>query len=419
MRPQKFRTAVFAVLLFVVGGANAAVEDDWEAGKAAFAAGDYESALLFFRTAQDEGLDSPAVHYNMAVTQFRLGRYAEAGQTFQLIARRFPRMRALAEYNLGLVAQRQGQRDQAIVHFRQAYTLSGDDAKLRALAATQLPSSEEEFRETPGWSGVVGLRGGNDDNVALRDETGLPAGTTAESPIIDGFLSVSGPVTAGGRLNAEAGAYFVRYADADAFNQSELRGGLAYEWHLSGWRAELGALVSTSRLGGDAFDRKAGFRGRLVRQLTPATVVDLRYQYDDIADANPIYAGIDGSRQRLDLRYRWKLDKHRIQLRYQHESNDRQDPGVSPRRNNLGIEYRNVPSAGFGFEIGVERRRSDYNELAAPRSEDLTNVRGALTCAFPSGWLAQFEVLHSNNDSSDASFTYGRNRVTLGAIYIF
>jgi len=410
--------ARFVWLVLLIGAASAAVaatDDDWEAGRTAYAAGDYESALVFFQTAHAAGLDSPAVHYNIAVTQFRLGRYQDAGRTFELIAQRFPKMRGLAEYNLGLVALRLAEEDRAVAHFRRAYQLSSANPKLRALASQQLGSAAPRSRPTPVWSGVVGLRAGNDDNVTLRDEAGLPMGTTTDSPLVDGFVAVSGPWQANGGLRLEATAYVVRYADATDFDQYEIQGGAIYEWRPGDWRIQLGVHASAGGLGGESFDRKAGMRARLTWSLTEPSDLDLRLQYDNVDEADAIFAGMAGSRQRVDVRYRWHRDDHRVNLSYWVETNDRQDPGVSPRRSRFGIEYRNLPARGVGFEAGIDLRNSDYDDLSTPRGEELKTFSGALTYAFRTRWRLRLELLHSNNDSTDEGFTYDRNRVTLGA----
>lgn len=174
-------------LLVLAGALYAAPADDWESGTRAFESGDYASALLFFEAARDSGLDAAAVHYNIAVSQFKLQRYEAAWRTFALIADRYPPMRGLAEYNLGLVARRLGDTAEARVHFLRAYEVSPDNRTIRVLASRRLRESEPDVGTASRWTGAIGVRAGNDDNVALRDETVLPAGTAGESPMADLF----------------------------------------------------------------------------------------------------------------------------------------------------------------------------------------------------------------------------------------
>ena len=416
---RNFRVAVLAILVALAGTAAATTTEDWSAGKQAFQAGDYESALLFFMTARDAGLEGPAVHYNIGVSQYKLGHYSAAQQKFALIARRYPKMRGLAEYNLGLTANRMGERANARAHFLKAFELSPDDRKLRILASRRLRELEPEVRTAARWSGAFGVRIGNDDNVALLDEAGLPAGTTTDSPMTDVFASFSGPWNGRSGLRLEGSAYLVKYVDAGEFDQSEIRGGVFYEWRPTNWRLQIGVQASTGTIGGDAFDRKTGARVRAVRYLNRNSAIDLRYNYDDVTEADSIFAGLAGTRQQFDARYRWYRDAHRFQLRYRLQMNDRFDPGVSPDRNRFGMDYRYQPEQGFGFEAGISLRNSDYKDLATPREEDLTTFRGALTYMFRDNWLVLLEYRNASNNSTDETFSYDRSQFTLGALRYF
>jgi len=419
MTHKDLRIAILATLLALSGTATATTADDWSAGKQAFNAGDFASALVFFETARDAGLQGPAVHYNIAISQYKLGRYGAAQSTFELIARRYPKMRGLAEYNLGLTAERMGARADARVHYLNAYELSPDDRTLRVLASRRLREFEPKVQTASRWAGAFGVRAGYDDNIALIDEVGLPAGTTTESPMANVFASFSGPWNGRSGFRLEGSAYLIKYVDASDFDQSEIRGGVFYEWRPTNWRLQFGVQAGAGTIGGDAFDRKTGGRVRVVRSLNRNSVFDLRYTFDDVTEADSIFAGIAGTRQQFDARYRWFRDAHRFQLRYWLETNDRLDPGVSPDRNRVGVDYRYQPEHGLGFEAGIDLRNSEYDELVTPREEDLTTLRGALTYTFRNNWLVLLEYRNSSNDSTDSTFSYDRNQVTLGALKYF
>lgn len=410
---------LFSVLLAFGNGAFAATGNDWDSGSQAFENGDYAAALVFFELARDKGLEGPAVHYNIAVSQFKLGRYDAAGRTFSLIVHQFPKMRGLAEYNLGLVARRLGDRNEARVHFLAAYALSPDNRTIRVLASRRLRELEPDVRSAARWTGAFGVRAGNDDNIALRDEAGLPVGTTADSPMADVFATLQGPWNGRSGFRVDAGAYLVKYFNAEEFDQSEIRGGVFYDWRSNDWRVQFGIHASAGTLGGDAFDRKAGARARIVRYIARNAAMDLRYTYDDVTDADSLFAGIAGSRQQFEVRYRWYSNSHRVQLRYQLETNDRLNPGVSPDRNRFAIDYRYQPEEGVGYEAGIDMRNSDYDELTTPREEDLFTFRAALTYTFRSNWQVVLVYRGSDNDSTDDTFSYDRTQITLGAMKLF
>ena len=58
---------------------------------AAFARGEYASALELFEAVRTAGADGPSVPYNIAVCQYKLGRYADAEREFASLAERFPK----------------------------------------------------------------------------------------------------------------------------------------------------------------------------------------------------------------------------------------------------------------------------------------------------------------------------------------
>lgn len=408
------------LLLFVLANAPcAAPADEWASGSQAFESGDYLSALRFFEMGRDMGLDGPAVHYNIAVSQFKLRQYEAAARTFSLIADRFPSMRGLAEYNLGLVAQRLGDSAGARVHFLRAYETSPENRTIRVLASRRLRESEPDVRIASRWTGAIGIRAGNDDNVALRDQALSPDGTAGESSMADLFASVRGPWTGRNGFRLEGNAYLLKYVDADAFDQSEISGGGFYDWRSGDWRLQAGIQAGAGWLGGDAFDRKAGVNGRIVRYIGSGALVDLRYIYDEVTEADVRFAGIEGSRRQLDARYRWYRDGHRVQLRYLLETNDRLDPGVSADRDRFGIDYRFQPEAGLGYEAGVDLRSSNYAEVETPREEDLLTFRAGLNYTFGNNSQVLVEFREWDNDSTDEAFSYDRAQITLGFLRIF
>jgi tetratricopeptide (TPR) repeat protein len=416
------RLSAITALLLCSAFAPPAIADvaaDWASGQQAFAAGDYQSALLYFEMARDAGQAGVAVHYNIAVCQFKLEHFDDAAATFRHIAATYPGMRGLAEYNLGLVEQRLGNGRAAREHFIRAWELSPEDENLRALAAAMLDDAEPTPEDPSRWYGSFGLRAGHDDNVALRDSLGLPAGVTAESPMADVFVTVRGAPASFGGFMLDGSAYAVTYTDADDFDQTEFRLGGLYTWRPGDWRLEGSLHFVYGTLGGAGFEREIELGARAVRYFGGGDALDLNYRYDDIAEDEPQFAGIAGSRQRLDLRYRRYRGKHVLILRMGMETNDRVDPGVSPSRNRFHADYRYEPERGWGLEAGFSLRASDYDDLDIPRTEDLTALRAALTRTLGEHWLLGLSYEYSDNDSSDPEFSYERNVVTLGALRTF
>jgi len=416
------RLTAFAALLLCCTFAPPAIADvaaDWASGQQAFAAGDYESALLYFELARDAGQDGVAVHYNIAVCQFKLSRFDEARATFGYIAANYPKMRGLAEYNLGLVERRLGNNGAARQHFITAWDNSAGDETLQSLAAAMLETLAPEPQKSSSWSAAIALRAGHDDNVALRDSLGLPAGVTSESPMADFFASLGVAPPGMGELWLDGSVYAVAYTDADDFDQSEFRLGGLYAWSPRDWRIEAGVHFVYGTLGGSGFEHEVALSARAVHYLNDEASIDLRYGYDDIVEDDPVFAGIAGSRQRADLRYRWDRASHAVILRAGLETNDRIDPGVSPTRKRLHADYRFQRDDGWGVEAGVSYRISDYDGLAIPRTEDLTTIAAALTRTVATHWLVALQFQYAENDSNDSEFSYDQTLITLGLLRTF
>ncbi|MDH3846345.1 MAG: outer membrane beta-barrel protein, partial [Gammaproteobacteria bacterium] len=278
-----------------------------------------------------------------------------------------------------------------------------------------VPPAEEPKR----WFGSFGLRAGHDDNVALRDSLGLPAGVTAESPMADLFVALRGAPAFLGGFMFDASAYAVAYPDADDFDQSEFRLGGLYTWRPGDWRLEGSAHYVYGTLGGSGFEREIALGARAVRYLGDNAALDFQYRYDDIDEDDPLFAGIAGTRQRADLRYRWYRGNQTVILRLGAENNDRLDAGVSPARSRFQADYRYQPADAWGFEAGFGFRASDYDDIELPRTEDLTSISAALTRTVAEVWMFALQYQYSENDSNDPEFSYERNVITLGVLRTF
>ena len=417
MSRHKLPALLVALLLVMLTGRAAAdTGTDWESGSAAFASGQYDQALSDFAAARDGGLGGPAVHYNIAVCQYSLGDYRAARTTFQLIARRFPSMRGLAEYNVGLAERRLGNPGAAQRQFISAYRHSDDD-KIKALAVSQLTKLEREHQSD--WFGLVGVQVGHDDNVALRDSLGLPAGVSADSPMADLFATLRGPIAGVGGLEIDGSVYAVTYSDADEFDQVELRVGALYTFDQGDWRLQGGLYGAAGTLGGSSFNREASLDLRSTRYLGDDGTFELRLRHDEIRSAQTLFDSIEGSRSRLDLRYRWHSVVQSLAIRLGLEENDRLDAGVSPSRQQIRADHNYQISDSWGLESTASFRTSDFDDLTLPRTEDLLSLAIGVIYQTRSSWLFSGRYQYSKNDSSDPMYSYDRNLLTIGFQRLF
>jgi len=391
----------------------------WGVGLLAFQKGEYSTALSAFETALASGQTGPAVHYNIGVCQFQTGQYAAAAETFAFISQKYPKMRALAEYNRGLVAYKQNKTRTAERHFLVSYQLSTEDEKLRILASTMLRRVNPDTQQPTAWFGAFGATAGYDDNIVLRDEVGLPADVAAESTFIDAFATISSPIPGLHGVNFDGNAYLISYLDNDDFNQGGLNAGLSYNWTGVDWQARIGANAGYSTLGGDAFDDSRNLDVRLIRTISAHSSFEFRFRFADVGAANPDYAGIGGSQQRLGIRYRWDQNGKRFEITYVAENNDRDDPGVSADRDRFRLSYRYDLNAAWTAEFGGDFRVSRYGDLAPERTEDRVILKAGICRSFRSGWRALAQYQHSTNSSTDDTYSYTRNQISLGLLKVF
>jgi Tetratricopeptide repeat len=413
---------VCAAILFVLvthqAGADEAA-DAWKNGQQAYASGQYELAVRYFSAARQAGQDDAAVYYNIAVSQYKARDYRAARETFTVLGERFPAMDSLAQYNLGLVAIKLEEPDSAATHFRNSYFLSADDPTLRRMSSTMLRRLVGDTVPVASWLKVFSLRAGFDDNVILRDDAGLDPGTSSDSPFLEVFGSLRGPYRQREGLRFDGSFMLLRYTDATEFNQGAFQAGAVYDWDRGAWDATATMHVATSTLGGDSFDRSVRLGGRLTRHLDSNNSIGLHIRLDDISSLDSNFNGIDGSRQRVDLRYRWYSDGRTLRAGITTETNDRSDPGVSPDKTGVQVDYRYAPERGWGFGAGIELRDSEYSGFDPVRNEDLVQLEFSVTRQYNAGWQVYAQFLHADNDSSDPTFSYKRNQLGIGVFRFF
>jgi hypothetical protein len=138
----------------------------------------YWAALLRYRQAEDAGMDSAVLYYNMGVAHYRAKQHIRARQAL-LRAAQAPRLTVIAQYNLGLNAYAAGDSAEALDWFRQARDQEQDrsirrlaiEAISRIRAGQRAPEPAEVRAAAAGERGFAHLDlsarigFGNDDNV--------------------------------------------------------------------------------------------------------------------------------------------------------------------------------------------------------------------------------------------------------------
>lgn len=429
-RPGAFAAAgalllvLFAAAKVPAQTADIDAEEAFVEGSRHFSDGDYDMAMAQFRLALEAGMHTAAVLYNIGVCEYRVGEYAAAERTFARISRDFPAMRLLADYNRGLSFVRQQRPEEAEPLFRNA--AASDDPVLSRLAGSMLkrlaPNLEEVGEETGNrdWFAYIDIGAGYDDNVALLDDSGATAGRTTDSAFSEVFGQFGGSLGPTGAFQYDASAYVVRYFDARQFDQNAFRLAGSWLWRIGEWVGEAGPYIAYSTLDGNGYDRRGGLQLALSGALGNGTSLRVLLAHEEIRDADARFEFVSGTRQRASLRWSRRInDRQRLHLDYAYTHDDRTGASVSPSRHRFAAGYGHQFNTLWSVGADLIQRSSRYDDLAAPREEDLLEF--GLTVARDVGryWQVTGEVRLSDNDANADGFSYTRNRLQLSVNRLF
>ncbi|WP_231758704.1 tetratricopeptide repeat protein [Microbulbifer elongatus] len=427
-------TALVAVSVF--GPARLSAEE-LPSATGAFKRGDYPQALTLFRQAEQGGDDSAKLKFNLGVTLFKLGRYAEASDYFwQLVAE--PQWRDLAEYNLGLVARRQGDQVLAAKYFRRVSERAGS-AKLQRLAALQLGSPVEAPapRSRP-WLAMVSINGGQDGNpYAVKTEL-LGEDAVGEDSFFElfgwGQYRLAGTEDDGWRLQGYG--FTRRYSELDSLNLGSLSASFIRDLRWNGWSLEAGSGVEWVTLGGERVSQQLQLIGRAKRDFG-ATRVQLSVIPAYYAGGEN-YSYLDGWRQRFSARARRETFGADWGVYYLYDTNDREDLqqaaedyySYSPVRHAFGSDLRWRFLSRWELRAGVEYLYSVYDglnrvvddggnvleyERESDRIKTWVSTRYRLTPRFS----LDGKLLNIGNRENRALYDYDKTELSLGVSYVF
>ena len=390
------------------------------AASAAFEREDYTLALTEFRAAIAAGSQGPAAYYNAAVSEYRLGDYAAAIDSFRDLGRRFPEMRALADYNLGLSRYRQNNTALARESFLSA--AGADDPQIATLAEAmlaRLPADPPPAQSGRRWLGLVDFGLGHDDNVALVDPLVLPAGASGESPFAELAVYAGGPVSPSEAWQLWTSLYLIDFDDAPAYDQRIYQLGAGYETTAGGWFVSAGPRFGRSDIGGDGFEQTAGVAAELSRPIASAARIEFVLAYDSADEIDDRFAYIAGDRRSAGLRLNQRLKRARLILEYHASTDDRVGAGVSADRQLYRASWRQPWGALWTGDLHVELRATDYDRLVPSRSEDRIQAGVRAIRRVGEAWQFGVDYRFADNDSSDSTFSYERHRIAIGGSLLF
>lgn len=423
-----------AGLLGLAGLASAATDPfapgqtDFLVGVEAFHAGDFGAALQYFTHARDAGYREPSLEFNLGLSYYRLGRYAEAGTVFQRLLGQ-PGFGDIAEFHLGLVAAQLGQQDAALAHLRKVQDTTRSP-KLRALAQTAL--DRILGRPAPSSRSSLYLSGGlgyDSNPVLLADRSAaLPQQGADWFGEAVGSYAYTLAAREASSDQVSGSLYLRQYHKDTDLSQQDATLSYQHGFHGQDWRLDLGAVGETFYLGGSNLLSSGGVTMEGSERLGDTTL-SLRWQ------GNRVFGGtgstyFDGWQQQAQLAWSLPLGPAWLRAQYNFESDDRRDLDTgqeffseSPTRHGLSLRYSQPFGERLSLELRGGYRYSRYHSAdrfyAGPdftvrrRSEELTQLGATARYRLYPGWNLVMHYDYSRNQADIPTFQYRRSQGSL------
>lgn len=429
-----FARLILSVCLLLFSGFLLAQPAAFQLGTKAARAGDYQQALRYFLQAREEGMDSGRLYYNIGVSHYRLGHYEAAAQAFEQAAAD-PELRALAYYNLALVAAAQNDRATAL-SWTQRSLVSTQDEQLSRLAEALQQRLTPAARATgkARTTMLFSAHGGYDDNVMLQADSQLLTTSDRGDTFVDGFYFVRVPLETKGpyHWNIDTSIFTQRYSRLHDYDLSMLQTGGVVERRFPGWRIEGGLAAALYTLAGNGLYRT-------VTMKMTARWRQAEYHWSGFAEisnidaANAAYEYLGGSRYRGGVSTHWRGQaERRYSLAYTVENNDREDlvtaagfTSYSPLRQSLDMSLTTPINDRLSGKFGVDGRYSYYRDsnttAATPlrRQEQRYRLHAGLTYRLRDAVDLTAEYRLLRNFSNIDRYDYISRQLQFGASLIW
>lgn len=329
----------------------------------------------------------------------------------------------LAEYNLGLVAKKQGNTAVARQHFRLVKKQARDN-KLLTLARIQL-GEIKILKPTQHWSAYTEARFGHDDNITILNDNATTA-TKKSSYFVDlyigGDLLILGDAKTGIALTGFASTF--DYVDYDRYDDSRVSMGLEATFPAGNWANAVKLSSQTLRYGHADYQKINRLQAKTRKYIRRDTSLRFRYQYDDINSQNPVYDYLAGNRQRFRTELRNYGKHHYAKLYYEYEQNDRVNTATasySPVRNSLRAyyEYSITNSLDLGGDINFRVSNYPARATTAARQDERTRLGIRLTYELNKTWKVRARLEQTDNESDNPAYSYQRQETSLALIGAF
>ncbi len=430
--PHKYEalpTALIFVLALILPSSVMANES-FRAGIQQFKNAQYQQAISSFNLAQQQGLQSPTIIYNLGVSHYKLKQYSQAKHYFQQLIN-LKSLTPIAHYNLGLIAHKQGNASQAITQFNKAKK-QNSHPKIRQLAQRQL-SKLGQSNTLDSFSGFAALTFAGEDNVTLINEDISPQLSQSDQRW-DLYSSVSyqinGTKRAGSHIRVAAGS--VRYNQYKDYNQDFINAGAYHGFKLKGLQSQLGLHYYHTSIQQQSSQQRINLQARTTLRLAPKNRIHLRYNFSWIDDIDPSVSYLTGWRQKLRIEHIQVRKSLRIKLRYTFELNNREDHktatsfiSYSPTRHSIRLSGKQSINHQWQQKLYFEYRLSQYIReinagLSLPSKKDQrSRLRYTLIYGIKHNTDLEVDIQRTHHRSTVRTDSYTQNELRLSINYYF
>lgn len=401
--------------------ALASAKDDYSRGVEFFKKGNYRSAIASFRSAEQQGMESAALYYNLGSAYYKIEDYQASKKYFTRVTY-FPDQRALAEFNLGMIALKQDDEDRALDHFKYAQANSSDKKIVDAATRTIAGLTGTVKR----WGAYVLANFGYDDNISVTpDNLALGVDDTFWDLYASADVVLQGQRKQGWLADV---AYFtVNYNDSDTYDQDFYTLGLRKEHHFSSWDTTAHLKYGNSSFGGEDLQSfyKLGLLGS--RPVSSNARLILQYRFDDFTSENTLYDYLEGWRQRAQIRVFRSTVRNNQQVYYEGELNKRGELVTStasyeysPTRHTLGGKYTHKFGGKWYLTGDLSYRFSDFPASATLDRDDTRWMLGVYLDYFIDPSLqVKSNIKYIENDSTVDIYTYDKTIISIGFSKLF
>lgn len=417
-------------------------------GLVAFKSGEYRQALEYFLLAERADDNSESLQYNIAVSLYRLKRFEDAEARFMTLIE-LPKWRPLAHYNLGLLAEAQGDIETAKKWFELGASQQQYE-KLRVLSEQKLekltpqpvaaPRGKKAAETADGrrnWMALLNISMGNDSNAAslagelVENQSNARDSYTEWLAYTQTYLNGK----AGDGLKFYGLGFGRQYSDFTHLDSQVTGAGLAREFPMGASNIEAGVRLTNVRV--DSKRLANQLQGKLeLSRVTDTGVFSLAYLPSRFF-ASDDFEQIDGWQHRLEAEWSRQFEALTFKARYRFESNDREDlrrgqsfASYSPDRN--GVKAQLDWKLNTGFELGfsaeyIRSRYDDENRLRdtggeikqAARTTEQIKVASGLRYRWNRHWRAKGEYETIDTDDKFDLYTYDKRRISATLEYQF